>query len=255
MTRRARSRGCSGPRSSASAAPRSSFATACCPSSTPRSGRPRPHGTPILRALALVHPDDETIARTSPLGFYLGDALLAQPVVVEGQTEREVYLPAAPGGWYDTDTGEHLDGRQTIWAQTPLDRVPIYARGGSVVALGPVRQHTREPARTLDVHAYLAPGRHESVLYDDAGDGWAFRQGAFWLGRFALDTTPERVALSVSVDGHHVPEWARWTVHVHGLGAAPARVTVDGTEAAAAWDGQTLSVETAVGAAVEIERN
>ena len=53
-------------------------------------------GTPILRPLALVHPEDETIARTSPDGFYLGGSLLAQPVLVEGQTEREVYLPASP---------------------------------------------------------------------------------------------------------------------------------------------------------------
>ena len=142
------------------------------------------HGTPILRPLALVHPDDETIARTSPLGFYAGDTLLAQPVVVEGQTEREVYLPASPGGWFDVFTGERFDGRETLWTQTPLDRLPLYVRGGAVLPLAPVRQHTGEPVRRLDVHVYVAPGRHESVLYDDAGDGWAFRDGGYWLGRF-----------------------------------------------------------------------
>ncbi|HEX9951012.1 MAG TPA: TIM-barrel domain-containing protein [Rubricoccaceae bacterium] len=211
-------------------------------------------GTPMLRALALVWPDDETIARTSPLGFTVGDAILAQPVVVEGQTEREVYLPASGGGWYDLQTGEHLDGRQTVWTQTPLDRIPLYARGGSVVALGPVRQHTGEPARTLDVHAYVAAGRHESVLYDDAGDGWAFRDGAFWLGRFTLDATPERVTLTCAVDGHYVPEWEHWTVAVHGLGRAPAAVTVDGALTDTVWDGRVLRVQTPVGASVHVER-
>jgi alpha-glucosidase len=211
-------------------------------------------GTPMLRALALVHPEDETIARTSPLGFYVGDALLAHPVVVEGQTEREVYLPASPGGWYCLETGEHLAGRQTLWTQTPLDRLPLYARGGSVVALGPVRQHTGEPVRSLDVHAYLAPGRHESILYDDVGDGWAFRDGAFWLGRPTLDTTPERVELTCAVEGHYVPEWEQWTVVVHGLSRAPVAVTVAGEPVDAAWDGRTLRVQTPVGAPVHIMR-
>ncbi|HEX8386761.1 MAG TPA: glycoside hydrolase family 31 protein, partial [Rubricoccaceae bacterium] len=169
-------------------------------------------GTPILRPLALVHPEDETVARTAPDGFYVGDGLLAQPVLVEGQTEREVYLPAAPGGWYDVATGEHLAGRQTVWTRTPLDRVPLYARGGSVLPLAPVRQHTGEPVGRLELHVYVAPGRHESRLYEDAGDGWAFRDGAYWLGRFTVEADAERVSVRVDVEGHHVPEWTGWDV-------------------------------------------
>ncbi len=211
-------------------------------------------GTPMLRPLALVHPDDETVARTSPLGFYVGDSILAQPVVEEGQTEREVYLPASPGGWYCLATGDRFDGRETIWTQTPLDRLPLYTRGGSVVALGPVRQHTGEPAERLEVHVYLASGRHESVLYEDAGDGWDFETGAFWLGRFHTDTTPEQTRVTCRVEGHFVPEWLGWDIVVHGLDHAPAAVTVDGAPVAAAWDGRTARFASAVGSTVEIAR-
>ena len=211
-------------------------------------------GTPITRPLALVWPDDETIARTSPLGFTLGESLLAQPVVVEGQAEREVYLPAAPGGWFDVFTGERFDGRQTVWTQTPLDRIPLYARGGSVLALAPVRQHTAEPVARLELHVYAAAGRHESTLYDDAGDGWDFREGGFWLGRFTLTSDAERVALACAVDGHYVPEWEAWDVVVHGLDRAPASVSVSGVPAEAVWDGRNARVSVGVGASLEIVR-
>ena len=211
-------------------------------------------GTPLLRPLALVHPEDETIARTSPLGFYVGDALLAQPVVVEGQSEREVYLPASPGGWFDVATGERFDGRETIWTQTPLDRLPLYARGGSVLPLAPVRQHTGEPAENLELHVFVAEGRHESCLYEDAGDGWGFRDGDYWLGRLTVEASPERVALHVHVEGHHVPEWAEWIVVLHGLDRAPAAVTVGGRPADASWDGQTARLSVGVGMSVSVVR-
>ncbi len=210
-------------------------------------------GTPILRPLALVHPEDETIARTSPLGFYVGDALLAQPVVAEGQTEREVYLPAAPGGWFDVATGERHDGRATLWTQTPLDRLPLYARGGSVLPLAPVRQHTAERAARLELHVYVAPGRHESCLYEDAGDGWGFRDGDYWLGRFTVDASPERVSVRVAVEGHHAPEWDGWDVVVHGLDRAPGAVHVADVPAEVSWDGRVVRVSVPVGADVTVE--
>ncbi|WP_420453880.1 TIM-barrel domain-containing protein [Rubrivirga sp.] len=207
------------------------------------------HGTPILRPLPLVHPTDETVRRTSPLAFYVGDSLLAHPVVEEGQAEREIYLPDADAGWVDFWTGERLEGRQSVWTATPLDRVPLYVRAGSVLALGPVRQHSGEPVERLELRVYPARGRYTSWLYEDAGDG----HGDAWLGRLDLADDGAAVRLACSVVGAHVPEWAGWDVVVHGLDAAPARVTVDGAEVEAMWDG-AARFPVPVGASVEILR-
>ncbi len=209
------------------------------------------HGTPILRPLPLVHPDDPTIRRTSPLGFYVGDSLLAHPVLAEGQTEREVYLPEHDGGWFDLATGERFEGRQTVWMHTPLDRLPLFARAGSVVPLGPVRQHTGEPVDRLALHVYPAPGRHASWLYDDAGDG----HDAGWTCRLDLEddgTTLNLTPTPAASDWR--PEWTDWNVVVHGLDRAPRSVRVAGREVGAAWDGQTARVAVGVGQAVEVSR-
>jgi alpha-glucosidase len=211
-------------------------------------------GLPILRPLALLHPDDETILHTSPLGFYVGDALLAQPVLEEGQTEREVYLPPSPAGWFDLWTGERHDGRETLWTQTPLDRLPLFVRAGSVLPLGPVRQSTAEPAERLTLHVYPGPEAFEGTLYEDAGDGWDFQDGAFWLGRFVGTDDGATLRIRVDVDGHYTPEWTGWDVVVHGLDNAPRRVEVGGEPVEAAWDGRAVRFAAPVGAGFEVVR-
>ncbi len=211
-------------------------------------------GTPILRPLPLVHPEDETVRRTSPLGFYVGPHLLAHPVTEEGQREREVYLPASDGGWYDADTGEHFDGRQTIWTETPLDRIPLYVRAGAVLPLAPIRQHSGETAERLEVHVYPAPGRHESTLFEDAGDGHGWQHGDAWLGTFALSDDGETVGLEVAVAGSYRPEWTAWDVVVHGLGAAPRSVETASGEAEAAWDGEAARFTLGVGGGFALRR-
>ena len=211
-------------------------------------------GTPILRPLALVHPADPTVRHTSPLGFYVGDGLLAQPVVDEGQTEREVYLPESPGGWYDLASGERFDGRTTVWTDTPLDRVPLYLKGGAVLPLAPVRQHTGTPVERLELVVAAAPGRHVSRLYDDAGDGWAYQDGDAWDGRLVLDDDGQRLVLSAEHDGTFRPTWTEWDVVVYGLDAAPARATADGQAVRADWTDGVLRLTVAAGARVELTR-
>ena len=40
----------------------------------------------------------------------LGPDLLVAPVLEEGATDRQVYLPEHPGGWFDFHDGRHFDG-------------------------------------------------------------------------------------------------------------------------------------------------
>ena len=213
-------------------------------------------GTPILRPLAVVHPADETVRHASPDAFYVGDALLAHPVVEQGQTEREAYLPAHGGGWYDVLTGDRYDGRQTVWMETPLDRLPLFARGGSVVPMGPVRPHTSAPAGRLALHVYPAPGRHTSALYDDAGDGHG--PGRLW----ALDLDDDGATLALEATARRTgpaggpgwrPEWDGWDAVVWGLGRTPTVVS-DGAEVPVVWDGAAARFPLAVGAGFVLSR-
>lgn len=211
-------------------------------------------GTPILRPLALVHPTDPTVRHTSPLGFYCGPDLLVQPVVQEGQTEREVYLPENPGGWVDFQTGERYEGRSTIWTETPLDRIPLFLRAGAVVPLAPVRQHTQEAVDRLELHVVAAPGTHTSRLFDDAGDGHGYRDGDAWDGRLTLHDDGARLTLTTTVEGTFVPTWETWDLVVHGLDGLPSSATAAGVAVEVTFDHGLLRLTVPRGAPVEICR-
>lgn len=85
-------------------------------------------------------------------------------------------LPAGDD-WVDLWTGRNYHGGQTINAAAPPDRIPIFVKEGSIVPLGPVVQSTAQKQDPLEILIY--GGRNaDFVLYQDAGDGYAYEQGA-----------------------------------------------------------------------------
>ncbi|MCB9600337.1 MAG: hypothetical protein H6720_08285 [Sandaracinus sp.] len=81
---------------------------------------------PPMRHLALVFPDDVQ-SRAQSESFLLGDDLLVAPVIEEGATSREVYLP--PGTWFHVWTGATYEGGQTITLDAPIGSPPVFSRG------------------------------------------------------------------------------------------------------------------------------
>jgi alpha-D-xyloside xylohydrolase len=97
-------------------------------------------GLPVMRPLLLEYPDDP-VAPDVDRQFLLGPELLVAPVFnAEGRCT--VYLP--PGAWHDWWTGEALAGPRHLRLDVPLERMPLYVRGDSLLALAPEMQHTGE---------------------------------------------------------------------------------------------------------------
>ena len=63
-----------------------------------------------------------------------GADLLVAPVLYESARSREVYLPAGTT-WKDSWTDEVFQGDQTITANAPLKRLPLYLRGEEVLPI------------------------------------------------------------------------------------------------------------------------
>ncbi len=129
----------------------------------------------IQRPLVMDWRNDAKVASIGDQ-FMFGPAILVNPVSEEGATSRPVYLPEA-SAWYDFWSGEKLDGSRRITAEAPLDRIPLYIRGGSILPLGPeveyAEQRTNEP---LELRVYRgADGNF--TLYDDTGDTYAYEKG------------------------------------------------------------------------------
>ena len=106
-----------------------------------------------------------------------GDALLINPVTNEGAKERTLYLPAGHD-WIDFWTGKRVRGGQSINAEAPLNRIPIYARAGSIIPFGPHAESTSAKPDPIELRIYAgAPGKF--TLYEDQGDSYNYERGAY----------------------------------------------------------------------------
>jgi alpha-glucosidase (family GH31 glycosyl hydrolase) len=131
---------------------------------------------PLMRPLAMEYPDDPNVWELGRQ-YLFGPDLLVAPVTRAGATHWPVYLPA--GVWYDFWTGERYEGGRAISVRTPLETLPLFARGGAIIPLGPAMQRTDE--RPLDDLTLLVyPGADgELTLYEDDGSTRAHQRDDF----------------------------------------------------------------------------
>jgi alpha-glucosidase (family GH31 glycosyl hydrolase) len=138
-------------------------------------------GIPIMRALVLDYPDDPNVLNLSDQ-YLFGPDILVAPIVAEGATERNVYLP--DGIWTDFWTDERHAGPRVLKVPAPLDVIPIFVRQGAIVPLGPDLQYSSERyPDPLTLEIYLGSDR-SLTLYEDDGETMAYVNGASAETRF-----------------------------------------------------------------------
>ena len=85
-------------------------------------------GCPPMRPVFFDFPEDHAAAQVDDQ-YLFGPDLLVAPVLDPGATARTVYLPAG-AKWTDAWTGASYEGGQTIQAEAPLERIPLFLRDG-----------------------------------------------------------------------------------------------------------------------------
>jgi alpha-D-xyloside xylohydrolase len=129
-----------------------------------------------MRPLAM---DFRTDPRAQNVGdqFMYGPAFLVNPVTDPGAATRPVYLPGAK--WYDFWTGSAIDGGRTINSITPLDRLPLYVRAGSILPLGPDEEwSTEKTPDPIELRIYRG-ANGDFTLYEDENDNYDYEKGVY----------------------------------------------------------------------------
>ncbi|SEL42388.1 TIM-barrel domain-containing protein [Parapedobacter koreensis] len=135
------------------------------------------HHDTMLRGLAMDFPRD-TRALDINDQFLFGPSLLVSPVTQPGATSRPLYLPQG-AGWYDFYSGEYHRGGQMLEAAAPYERLPLFAKAGSMVPIGPAVQYTDEkPADEITLWVYGGADA-TFTLYEDEGTNYNYEQGKF----------------------------------------------------------------------------
>jgi len=182
-----------------------------------------------------------------PSQFTLGRDLLAAPVAEPGDNAKvEVWFP--PGVWVDWFTGERHRGPATKELTVPLERMPVFARAGSVIALQPPVLTTAPRApRSLILVAHRGNGR--ASVYDDAGDGLAYERGASGRMRIVQRVRGRRTALTIGrLTGRFAGKPRRRSYEIRLVGVRrPRAVTVAGRRARFSYDATTRTVTVRTG--------
>jgi len=135
-------------------------------------------GLPMMRHLVLDYPDDAR-AQACHDEFMLGDLLIA-PVLHEGATARDVYLPE--GQWYNVLTRGTLAGGQTVSVAAGRDEIPVFLRTPGAVVLNLPESlllggDVGNSVERLNTPAVVISGAAELDYADDFGNRAILRGG------------------------------------------------------------------------------
>lgn len=89
-------------------------------------------GTPLIRAMMIDFPEDPE-AYDLEEQYMFGRSLLVAPVLEEGQTVKEIYLPE--GEWIDFFHNALTAGGGTKNYYCDVDSIPVYVRNGSIIPM------------------------------------------------------------------------------------------------------------------------
>jgi alpha-glucosidase len=181
-------------------------------------------GVPLMRPMFLEFPNDPTFETTDE-EFMFGPDLLIAPAN-ETVGGYEVKLPA--GEWYDFWTGQRVEGH-TLKVSPPLQTLPAYVRGGSIVPEQHVVQDVDQvPDGPLELSVYPGPDCRGSV-YDDDGNTFAYQHGEFLRTQFTCEVHTDSVRVDLSEpEGTFRPWWSAVKITVFGVSSAPQGIMVNG---------------------------
>jgi hypothetical protein len=207
-------------------------------------------GLPMVRALYLQWP--ELDAAYEHRGEYtLGKDLLVATVAAPGDPASvEVWIP--PGAWFDYFTGESFTGPAVATRSVPLGRYPVFMRAGAILPTQPdLLTSSSGPQDNLVLNVWPG-GSGEYELYEDEGQGFGYRNGAFSRTRIESGSTAAGCrTLAIGAARGSFPgrlATRAWTVRLVGL-PAPAVVQAGGQPLpASSWSydatTQTLTLDT-----------
>ncbi|WP_066222994.1 glycoside hydrolase family 31 protein [Formosa haliotis] len=185
-------------------------------------------GTPILKSLFLFDQDDiQTHYRTDE--FIYGNNILVCPILEPNSRGRRMYVPR--GDWYNYWTEELIEGGREIWIDADLHTMPIFIKAGTLIPKYPVQQYVGEKKFdeiTLEVRYKL--GQEQSLLFDDAHDGYDYTKGRYSLSKFKLTGKANELIIQQHTSGKFVTPYTGFKLKLIGLPFEITKIEVDNVE-------------------------
>lgn len=176
-------------------------------------------GNGLVRPLLFDYPTDSAVSNYTDAWMF-GDWLLAAPVVDEGQTVKQIYLPA--GTWTDYFKGTVYTGGSTI--SYPVDAenwsdIPLFIKKGAIIPTQEPQDYIGQSAvNTVDVDVFPDTTATSFTYYDDDGGSYDYESGEIFKQTLsAQDNGGSGISFSVGAkSGTFTPDVESYMVKIHG---------------------------------------
>lgn len=159
-------------------------------------------GIPVAQSMAIDYTFDEKVYYYAYQNQYMfGPSLLIAPVESTKELTK-VYFPA--GDWYDFFTGKKYEGNSEVAVDCPLEKLPVFAKAGSIIPMQSLVQSTMEkPSDTLFVHVYFGKNRMDYFYYEDDGYSYNYEKGDSLIKQIAFDPKMKQIRLYEPWGNYH----------------------------------------------------
>ncbi|MGC8653790.1 MAG: TIM-barrel domain-containing protein [Candidatus Kryptoniota bacterium] len=191
-------------------------------------------GMPLARPLILEFPEDPNLYNESS-SYMWGDAFLVSPVVKQGETSKSIYLPL--GNWVDFWTDSLFTGGDDVVVNTPVDRLPLFVRSGSIIPMHSLLQDLdslKDDSLLVEIYPSVT-GKTSFTLYEDDGTTLDYQKGMFSATTFSQQVTLSgsiaRINFSISKTSGSFPGslfQKVLTLDFHQIVSSPKSVIVNG---------------------------
>ena len=178
---------------------------------------------PLVQPMYYAYPKCHD-AYTCPTQFFFGSELMVCPIT--RNTDRDTMLARADvwlpqGSWFDFFTGQHYRAARAKKKSVfrPLAQMPVFAKPGAIVPMADYDLHDNRLLNADRMEVLVFPEADGTfTLYEDAGEGSAYGDGAFaqtkltlhWGEQAELTIHPAQGDLSL------IPAVRTWKIGLRG---------------------------------------
>jgi alpha-glucosidase (family GH31 glycosyl hydrolase) len=181
----------------------------------------RDTGVGLVRPLLFDWPHDLNV-RNDVDAWMFGEGLLVSPVVVQGQTVKDIYLPA--GTWTDWFSGKVYRGGQTIHYTLDTKHwcdIPLFVRRGAIIPTQPPMDYVgQRPLAEVTVEIFPDAQRSRFDYYDDDGVDYRYEQGDYFRQTLSTQKNGSRVTVETGpAEGRFKPALRHYLLKIHASAA------------------------------------
>lgn len=195
-------------------------------------------GIGLIRPLIFDYPKDKK-AENNVESWMFGDYMLVSPVIEQGQTQKDIYLPK--GNWIDYFNGTKYDGEQTIKYSVnnqTWDDIPLFIKSGAIIPSNskPI-QHVEEKVDTLYLDVFPDKEITSFEYYDDDGKTYNYESGEYFTQDMRAQDKGDSINFKIdSKKGSFIPDTQYYIVRIHGNAAKDIKLNGESLKAASSVD-------------------